>query len=102
MLARLPEKCTSYAYDLRGFGDSSKPDSGYAFSDYVEDLAQFMDAMKNPKAVLVGHSLSAIFLQDFAVRYPERVLALILSNAQARHKDFGCKVPAGIAKRIAA
>lgn len=102
VLAKLPGKYTAYAYDLRGFGDSSKPDSGYAFSDYVEDLAQFMDAMKIPKAVLVGHSLSAIFLQDFGVKYPDRVLALILCNAQARHKDFGGKVPEGIAKRLAA
>jgi pimeloyl-ACP methyl ester carboxylesterase len=102
VLARLPGKYTAYAYDLRGFGDSSKPDKGYAFSDYVEDLAQFMDAKQIPKAVLVGHSLGAIFLQDFAVAYPERVMVLVLSNAQARNRDFGGKVPDVIAKRIAA
>jgi pimeloyl-ACP methyl ester carboxylesterase len=61
-----------------------------------------MDAKKIPKAVLVGHSLGGIFLQDFAVAYPERVMALVLSNVQARHKDTGGKVPEGIAKRIAA
>lgn len=102
VLAKLPGKYKAYAYDLRGFGDSSKPDSGYGYSDYVEDLAQFMDAMKISKAVLAGHSLSAIYLQDFAMKYPDRVLALILSNTQARHKDFGGKVPESIAKRLAA
>jgi pimeloyl-ACP methyl ester carboxylesterase len=101
VLARLPNKYTAYAYDLRGFGDSFKPDKGYTFSDYVEDLAQFMDAKQISKSVLVGHSLGAIFLQDFAVAYPERVLALVLSNAQARHKDSGGRVPDAIAKRIA-
>jgi pimeloyl-ACP methyl ester carboxylesterase len=102
VLARLPAKYTAYAYDLRGFGDSSKPDKGYAFSDYVEDLAQFMDAKQISKAVLVGHSLGAIFLQDFAVAYPERVMSLVLSNAQARNRGLGGKVPDLIAKRIAA
>ena len=101
VLARLPNKYTAYAYDLRGFGDSFKPDKGHTFSDYVEDLAQFMDAKQISKSVLVGHSLGAIFLQDFAVAYPERVLALVLSNAQARHKDSGGRVPDAIAKRIA-
>ena len=102
VLAKLPSIYTAYAYDLRGFGDSSKPDKGYTIPDFVEDLAQFMDAKQISKSVLVGHSLGAIFLQDFAVAYPERVLALVLSNAQARHKDTGGKVPEGIAKRIAA
>ena len=102
VLARLPGRYAGYAYDLRGFGDSSKPDKGYTLSDYVEDLAQFMDAKQISKAILVGHSLGAILLQDFAAAYPERILALILSNAQARHKDSGGKVPDSIAKRIAA
>ena len=44
VLARLPNKFTAYAYDLRGFGYSSKPDKGYTIPDFVEDLAQFMDA----------------------------------------------------------
>jgi len=102
VLAKLPSIYTAYAYDLRGFGDSSKPAKGYTIPDFVEDLAQFMDAKQISKSVLVGHSLGAIFLQDFAVAYPERVLALVLSNSQARNKDTGGKVPEGIAKRIAA
>jgi pimeloyl-ACP methyl ester carboxylesterase len=99
---RLPRRYKAYAYDLRGFGESSKPDSGYAYADFVNDLALFMNSMKIPKAIFVGHSLGAIFLQDFAVKYPDRVLALVLSNTQARNKDFGGKVPPSIAKRIAA
>ena len=102
VLDRLPRKYKAYAYDLRGFGGSSKPESGYMLNDYVEDLKLFMDVMNIQKAVLAGHSLGAIFLQDFAAEYPDRVMALILSNAQARNKDFGGKVPPSIAKRIAA
>ena len=102
VFAKLPGRYTAYAYDLRGFGDSSKPDKGYTLSDYVEDLSQFMDARQISKAILVGHSLGAILLQDFAVTHPEKVLALVLSNTQARHKDSGGKVPDAIAKRLAA
>jgi pimeloyl-ACP methyl ester carboxylesterase len=74
-----------YAYDMRGFGDSDKPDSGYTYDFMVEDLAQFMDELKIGKAVLVGHSLGGIFLQDFATLHPEKTEALVLANAQARH-----------------
>lgn len=102
VLDNLPEKYKAYAYDLRGFGDSSKPEQGYGLDDFVDDLKGFLDAMKISQAVLVGHSLGGIFLQDFATTYPDRVLALVLSNPQARHKDFGGKVPEGIARRLAA
>ncbi len=88
-----------YAYDMRGFGDSDKPDSGYTYKFMAEDLAQFMDELKIGKAVLVGHSLGGIFLQDFATLYPARTEALVLSNAQARHlPPIGMKP--GFKKRI--
>lgn len=74
-----------YAYDMRGFGDSDKPATGYTYKFMAEDLAQFMDELKIGKAVLVGHSLGGIFLQDFATLYPGKVEALVLANAQARH-----------------
>ncbi len=74
-----------YAYDMRGFGGSDKPEDGYTYKFMAEDLSQFMAELKISRAVLVGHSLGGIFLQDFATLYPGKTRALVLANAQARH-----------------
>ncbi|MEW6402184.1 MAG: alpha/beta fold hydrolase, partial [Chloroflexota bacterium] len=83
VLGMMPVQYRSYAIDLRGFGDSGKPDTGYTYRDMAEDIAQFLDATKIEKAVLVGHSLGGNILQHFAVLYPDRILALVLTNSFA-------------------
>lgn len=75
---------TTIAYDLRGFGDSSKPPAGYTMTQHVKDLAALMDRMKIQRAVLIGHSLGGAIGQEFATTYPERTLALVTSDAFAR------------------
>jgi pimeloyl-ACP methyl ester carboxylesterase len=46
-----------YAVDLRGHGDSSKPESGYLLADMAEDVLQFIDGMGLVMPHLIGHSL---------------------------------------------
>jgi pimeloyl-ACP methyl ester carboxylesterase len=75
---------TTIAYDLRGFGDSSKPASGFTMAQHVRDLAALMDRLQIRRAVLVGHSLGGAISQEFATLYPERVLAFVTSDAFAR------------------
>ncbi len=72
------------AYDLRGFGASSKPAAGYDFAGFVSDLAGLMDALNIQKAVISGHSLGALVAQDFAAAHPARVEALVLTSPQPR------------------
>lgn len=72
------------AYDLRGFGGSSKPASGYDYAGFVKDLAGLMDSLNIRKAVISGHSLGAMIAQDFAATHPDRVEALVLTAPQAR------------------
>lgn len=81
--ALLPARYRFYSIDLRGFGDSGKPDTGYTYRDMVDDVAQFLDAMHLEKVILAGHSMGGMILQHFAVVHPERVLALLLSNTYA-------------------
>lgn len=78
------DRYTTYAYDLRGFGDSSKPDSGFTMNQHAQDLAVLMDGLNLPSAVLIGHSLGGAIGQEFATLYPQRVLALVTSDAFAR------------------
>jgi pimeloyl-ACP methyl ester carboxylesterase len=80
VLAILPDPYRSYALDIRGFGNSDKPGIGYNYGQVVEDIAQFLGALKIDKAILVGHSLGGILLQHFAVTRPDKIVALILSN----------------------
>src|SRR5215216_5458467 len=43
---------------LRGHGQSEKPDTGYDTATLVEDLCQFLDALKIERVLLVGHSFA--------------------------------------------
>lgn len=82
----LAEDMTVYAYDLRGFGASTKTESGYDYATMVADLEGFMDSLEIAEAALIGHSLGGVFIQDFAAAHPERVSHLVLLNVQARNK----------------
>jgi pimeloyl-ACP methyl ester carboxylesterase len=90
---------TTYAVDLRGFGDSGKPEEGNDFAHLVADLAGFLDAMRLGRAVMIGHSMGGALLQDFAVAHPDRVSALVLSDAFARNEP-PLGISAAVRKRI--
>lgn len=66
------------APDLRGHGESSKPKTGYKFSDYIADLNQFMDYLGWQSAHIVSHSWSAKLAAIWATQQPERFKDLIL------------------------
>jgi pimeloyl-ACP methyl ester carboxylesterase len=66
------------AYDLRGRGESDKPETGYSLAHHNEDLAGLLDHFGLRKAVLVGHSLGAHIAVRFAAMHPERVSKLVL------------------------
>jgi pimeloyl-ACP methyl ester carboxylesterase len=87
---------TIYAYDLKGFGDSSKAATGYDYPSMVAELDGFMDELGIESAVFAGHSLGGMMLQDFAVANPERVEGLVLSDVQARNEP-----PIGITEPFA-
>ncbi len=66
------------APDLRGFGESSKPESGYAIEEYARDLAALLDALGIGGAHLLGQSFGGIIAQMFAIKHPERTRSLVL------------------------
>jgi pimeloyl-ACP methyl ester carboxylesterase len=81
LLPLLPASFRVFAVTYRGHGNSSKPDAGYAPSDYAADLAAFLDAMQIESAVIVGHSMGSSVAQRFAIDYPSRTRALVLEGA---------------------
>jgi pimeloyl-ACP methyl ester carboxylesterase len=72
-----PER-RAIAFDLRGHGDSDKPDGGYSIPDFTQDLLLFMNALGLDRADLVGHSLGSFIAQSFAAHHPRRVERLVL------------------------
>ena len=70
-----------YIPDLRGHGDTDKPDMKmYPTSLYASDIASFMDNLSIDKADIVGHSLGGTVAQALAVNYPEKVEQLVLES----------------------
>lgn len=72
------------APDLPGFGFSDKPlDADYSIDAYADFIIQFMDGLQLKEAVLVGHSLGGGIALLTSLKYPSRVKALILLDAEA-------------------
>ena len=83
------------APDLRGFGQSSKPNVpalvGYRAEDHAADLLGLVDALGFERFGLVSHDVGAYVAQTFVRTHPERVHGLFF---------FDCPYP-GIGRRWA-
>ena len=72
------------AFDLRGHGLSSKPESGYNWvDDYAADLVDFLNNHMEEKVLLVGHSLGAVVSIPVAVGAADKVRAIVLEDPPA-------------------
>ena len=64
--------------DLRGRGDSAKPDSGYGLEAHARDVIRVLDHLGLHRAVIAGHSMGGFVALKVALAYPGRVRALVL------------------------
>lgn len=85
ILSLMPEQ-QAFAFTQRGHGESTHPRYGYAATDFAADLVAFLDALRIPRAVLVGHSMGSAVAQRFAIDHPERVAGLVIVGANATWK----------------
>ncbi|WP_252443824.1 alpha/beta fold hydrolase [Pseudonocardia humida] len=69
------------APDLRGYGASTG--SVERWSDLADDLVDLLDALRVPRAVVVGLSMGGQIALDLAVRHPARVAGLLLADTMA-------------------
>ena len=70
-----------FAYDLRGRGDSDKPEQGYNIPIHAADLSELIDELGLERPVVIGHSLGALIALYFAAHYPEKLSKLVLIDA---------------------
>lgn len=69
-------------YDHRGNGRSARPrDWGMiSHSIWVEDADHLRAHLGHEKVLLLGHSYGGFLAQEYALRYPERLLGLVLCS----------------------
>jgi len=68
--------------DLRGFGGSEKPSSGYSMEQQADLVAEALEALEVEEATVAGHSLGGTVTTALAERSPELVdRAVIIDQA---------------------
>ena len=81
MAPHLADEFHMYIPDLRGHGDTDKPDMKmYTASLYASDISSFMDELDLNEPDVVGHSLGGTVAQTLAVNYPEKLDRLVLES----------------------
>ncbi len=66
------------ALDLPGFGRSELPDPPFSILVYVNTLLALLDQLDIPRVTLVGHSLGAVLVHEFALQHPAWADGLVL------------------------
>jgi pimeloyl-ACP methyl ester carboxylesterase len=74
-------------YDLRGFGASAPPMVGEPYS-HADDLRALLDHLGVERATVVGLSMGGWVVQEFALKYPDSVSALILVDSVLRGRPW--------------
>lgn len=69
------------AVDTRGHGKSERGSKPFTIGQFAEDLHDFMDLHQIEKAIILGFSDGGNIALKFAVKYGERVEALIVDGA---------------------
>lgn len=78
-IASLAGDCTCIAYARAGLGKSGTDGAPKTIEQHLQDLAAVMDTTATDrKVVLVGHSYGGLLATEFARRYPQRLLGLVL------------------------
>lgn len=70
------------APDLRGFGDTGKPDGPHDKATVAGDIWTIMDAKGIENAILVGHDIGARVAMRMTLDQPDRVSSLIVMNGR--------------------
>jgi 3-oxoadipate enol-lactonase len=79
---------TCISVDLRGAGQTSKPDGAYTTELFADDVAAFMQAIGVERAHVTGLSLGAATGMWLAAKHPQKVKTLSLHSAWPKTDPF--------------
>lgn len=80
----LEKDFTLYLVDQRNHGDSPHSDE-WNYKVMAEDIKELMEEEGIEKAFFMGHSMGGKTVMNFALRYPEKVMKLIVADIAPRH-----------------
>lgn len=91
------------AVDTRGHGKSPRGTAPFTMEQFAMDLKDLMDRLQIQKAVILGFSDGANIAMKFALKYPEKVKALILNGGNLNTKGVKrrIQIPIEIGYRFA-
>src|SRR5277367_181348 len=80
---QVPQLAKTYrviAPDLRGYGETDKPETGYDKRNMARDLRELMRVLAIPKIALIGHDRGARVATRFAKDHPEAIDRLVVMD----------------------
>jgi pimeloyl-ACP methyl ester carboxylesterase len=93
VLKVLSSNHTVIMFDQRGIGNTTVGSNPYTYQQLADDTAGLLDALKIPKANVMGHSLGSLMAQAFTISYPEKVNSVTLISSSCGGKDGIPKPP---------
>jgi len=87
-VAEYSKHFTCISVDLRGTGESDKPDGVYSTELFADDVAAFMQALGLSKAHVSGLSLGAATGMWLAAKYPDRVKTLSVHSGWTKSDPY--------------
>ena len=81
LMVEVAKTHTVIAPDLRGFGQSSKPMSGYDKKTMAQDVHALTQSLGHQHAVVVGHDIGLMVAYAYAAQYANEVDRICLMDA---------------------
>ena len=69
------------AVDLRGHGESDKPDQDYNIEGFVGDVAWLIGELKLSQPVVIGHSMGGVIAMNLVRRHPALTRAIVMVDS---------------------
>jgi len=84
LVQHLPDGLRILRADMRGHGLSDAPPGPYAMGTLVRDLERLIEHLGLRSVVLVGLSIGGMIAQGLAIKRPDLLRGLVLSNTAAK------------------
>lgn len=87
----LADRFEVVTYDLRGFGESPMPGGPFK---HCEDASALLDELGLRDAVVIGHSIGALFALELALLRPDAVTGLVAVCMSGLRPDYPAEIQA--------
>jgi pimeloyl-ACP methyl ester carboxylesterase len=81
ILPRLVERHTVIVPDLRGAGESAKPESGYDKKNMAVDIHELTSSLGLARVSIVGHDIGLMVAYAYAAQFPQATERVVLMDA---------------------